>query len=81
MNPPLKLLYRICIDLKNDPNDSKKTEKSHACVGLCNVFSKAIPRTNTVWKERLSIWINVVTDVAELLRMFFPGTHISLFQT
>ena len=29
--PPLKLLNRICIDLKNDPNGSeKKTEKSHA---------------------------------------------------
>ena len=27
------------------------------------------------------VWVNVVTDVAELLRMFFPGTHISLFQT
>ena len=25
----------------------------------------------TVWKERLSIWVNVVTDVAELFRMFF----------
>ena len=37
--------------------------------------------TNTVRKERLSIWVNVVTDVAELLRMVFPGTHISLFQT
>ena len=36
---------------------------------------------NTVRKERLSIWVNVITDVAELLRMFFPGTHISLFQT
>ena len=33
------------------------------------------PRTNTVRKERLSIWVNVVTDVAELLRMFFPGTQ------
>ena len=42
---------------------------------------KAIPRTNTVRKQRLSIWVNVITDVAELLRMFFPGTHISLFQT
>ena len=36
--------------------------------------------TNAVRNERLSIWVNVVTDVAKLLRIFFPGTHISLFQ-
>ena len=45
-------------------------------------FNKAIPHTNTVTEcqeKRLSIWDNVVTDVAGLLRMIFPGTHISLF--
>ena len=50
-------------------------------VGPCNFLSKAIPRTNTFRKERLSIRIHVVTYVPKLQvmfsRLFDNGTHAS----
>ena len=48
-------------------------------LGHTEEIIRPIPRTNTnnVWKERLSIWVNVVSNVAELLSMIFLGTHIN----
>ena len=48
-------------------------------LGHTEEIIRPIPRTNTnnVWKERLSIWVNVVSNVAELLSMISLGTHIN----